>query len=146
MKKKLLLFSLAAVIILAIVFGKSLFLEKNNNKMPVENNLQNEIQKNIILTISYNKATSENYPLQFTEGMTALDALKKITTEKSIILETKNYNDLGVFIEKIGNTKNGDDGNYWLYSVNGKQPPIASDKTALHAGDEIKFSFEKSPF
>ena len=47
MKKKLLLFSLAAVIILAIVFGKSLFLEKNNNKMPVENNLQNEIQKNI---------------------------------------------------------------------------------------------------
>ena len=43
----------------------------------------------------------------------------------------------------IGNRKNGLDGRYWLYLVNGKLATDAADRRRTQAGDRIEWCFEK---
>ena len=87
--------------------------------------------------------------LTFQEGCdastTAFDILSRVASTNSIPLETKKY-EIGTLVERIGDKKNGDGSKYWLYYVNGKAPMVAADKMEVRPGDEVKFSFEKSPF
>lgn len=83
--------------------------------------------------------------LQLKGKATAFALLKLVAQNLGLALKTKEY-DLGVFIEAVGSKKNGEDGKYWLYYVNGEMPQVAADKKEINPGDKVEFKFEKSPF
>jgi len=99
----------------------------------------------VTLAISDGKGATNNTIAGLEEGMTAFDLLKKGTEELGLSLETKVY-DIGVLIDAIGSTKNGQDNKYWMYYVNGETPMVAADKMILKAGDQVEFKFETSTF
>jgi hypothetical protein len=120
-------------------FGTKQSGSKENAAVNTEN-----IQQKIFLTID-NGATLENFETNFGVGITAFDLLKKKSEENNIILQTQNSSS-GIFINAIGDKKNGEGGLYWLYYVNGEMPMVSADKNLLKPGDKVEFKFEKSPF
>lgn len=66
------------------------------------------------------------------------------TLHPETIVETKTYNGLGTLVEAIGPYRNGDDGNYWQYYVNGIQPLVAADAYIIKDGDTVVWIFNKS--
>jgi hypothetical protein len=105
----------------------------------------NNAKRSVILVIDDGGGVLKNFKGELKEGMTALDLLKEGAAELNLDLTVKSY-DIGVFIETIGQKKNGDSGKYWMYYVNGELAPVAADKKDLKAGDRVEFKFEKSPF
>jgi len=133
----------------AIIVIGSLLMLFNVINLPVSQNeisSSEKVNDKVTLIIDYGEGIPKTIiESEFQEGMTALDLLKSATERSNIILEAKTY-DIGAFVEAIGNKKNGDEGKYWLYYVNGQMPQISADKEELRTGDEVEFKFEKSPF
>lgn len=48
---------------------------------------------------------------------------------------------LGVMVTSINGLKNSD-GEYWLYSVNGRQPDVAADKYETKNGDKVLWEYK----
>ena len=48
---------------------------------------------------------------------------------------------MGTLIESVKGVKNGEDGKYWQYWVNGKYSDVASDKYILKDGDLVIWKF-----
>ncbi|MDD5146774.1 MAG: DUF4430 domain-containing protein [Candidatus Pacebacteria bacterium] len=103
-------------------------------------------EKNAILFISFNADDFAYFEAEVKEWMTAFDLLKDGTSHLKLDLQTKDYGDMGVLVEKIGQKKNSDDGKYWLYYVNGQLAQVAANKQPLKAGDKVEWKFEKSSF
>ncbi len=94
------------------------------------------------LVVNDGSQVSQIFELEVGEQTTAFELLQKSGLEISY----KEYEDMGVFVEAIGDKVNGDDGKYWLYYVNGEMPQVAVDKQAVNPGDKVEFRFEESPF
>ena len=63
-------------------------------------------------------------------------------TNKGIALEYDDYGrELGVLITKIGDQKNGEDGKYWQYFVNGEYAKVGVSQYGLKAGDAVEWKF-----
>lgn len=105
---------------------------------------QEEIGQEVVLIIDDGQSIRD-FEMNFREGTTAFGLLEEKIKELDINLETKSY-DMGIFIEAIGESKNGEDQKYWLYYVNGEMPMVSADKKELKAGDRVEFKFEKSSF
>jgi hypothetical protein len=105
-----------------------------------------------------NKANTVNYIINLGEQKlvwskdissvktTALELLSEMTTEKKVVLETKDYAGLGKMIIKIGDLTNGQDNKYWQYWVNGKTASVGADSYQVEANDIIEWKFEPSSF
>ena len=109
---------------------------------------QEKAEKKIMLIIDSDEgllSKAIEIETEFKEGMTAFNLLSDEAEKLNLTLKFKTY-DMGVFIEAIGDKENGEDGEYWLYYVNGEMPQLAADKQLLNPGDKIEFKFEKSPF
>lgn len=104
-----------------------------------------ELTEKVILVINNEKSYYEEIEVILNDGMTAFSLLKEETERINLNFEFKTY-DIGVFIEKIGDMENGEDGKYWLYYVNGEMPQVAADKQLLNSGDKVEFKFELSTF
>lgn len=102
-------------------------------------------EKEVMLAIDNGEGSPKTFIVEFREGMTAFDLLREEAKKLDLVLEIKNY-DTGIFIESIGDKKNGQDGKYWLYYVNGEMPMVASDKMVIKSGDKVEYKFEKSTF
>lgn len=120
-------------------FGK--FIPQKEIKILEEN-----INKEIILVIDDGQGFQRTFKADFKDGMNAFDLLKEGTIKLDLALKTKNYENLGVLIEAIGEIENGQDGQYWFYYVNKEAPMVAADKNLLKPGDNVEFKFEKSSF
>jgi len=130
-----------AILGLIIFFNKdNLFISQREVGTP-----EIKIKEKVSLIIDYGENTPLVVNSEFEEGMTAFSLLKEKVGELNLNLETKTY-DMGVFIETIGDKKNGQDEKYWMYYVNGELSMIAADKKELNPGDKIEFKFEKSSF
>ena len=134
-------------IIILVVLWWAVFSNKNslfpkNQEIGV---LRIETEGRVDLIIDDGDGDPLTFNSKFKEGMTAFSLLKEKTEELGCSFETKTY-DIGIFIESIASKKNGDNGKYWLYYVNGEMPQVSSDKKELKAGDGVEFRFEKSPF
>jgi hypothetical protein len=70
-------------------------------------------------------------------GSTALDLLRNRR------VETQSH-ELGKLVVAIGNRRNGLDGRYWHYYVNGQMPRVSADKYQTNNGDRIEWRFEKA--
>lgn len=134
-------FILIGIVIIIIAFGGWLAFQKEVTIAPVEN-IANQ---DVFLAIDSGAGNPNTFTVKFNEGATAFDLLKKEAEKSNINLETKSY-DIGIMIEAIGDKKNGQDGKYWLYYVNGEMPMVSADKMFLKAGDKVEFKFEKSSF
>lgn len=105
-----------------------------------------------IKVASQNKPVISNNTLTYViagekSSQTVFDALKELSNGgKAFELKYNNNYSFGVFIESIGGVKNGDDGKYWQYYVNGKLGEVAADKQEVKAGDKVEWRFEKADF
>jgi len=115
---------------------------KNEEAQAIENVF--EIEK-VSLIIDFGSGEIRRREVEFKEEMTVFDLLQKGAEEQGLVLETRNYS-LGVFIETIGNKKNGSDNKYWTYYVNDKFAQVAGDKVKLKAGDKVKWKFGEASF
>jgi hypothetical protein len=147
--KKSIYILIGAVIIFIVIGGWFLL-----NSASIQPNPQGEltpaptenVAQNVALVIDEGQGTVRNFQVKFKEGITAFDALKSITDETGLALNTKTY-DIGILVQAIGDKEGGQDGGkYWMYYVNGQAPTIAADKEALKPGDKVEFKFEKSPY
>lgn len=125
------IFGIIGISIIIVIVGWVVFL--GTSSQPVIENKFSEKGVEAILIIDDGKPLK----YEFDESITAFDLLKKA----GLALEVKNY-DIGIFIEAIGNKKNGQDNKYWMYYINGKMPMIAADKYILKPGDKVEFRFE----
>ena len=134
-------------IIVLIFFGLIFFFNKNNLLSFEKDNLitDEEIKQDVVLIIDYEENNSIFLETEFKEGMTAFSLLEGKAEEMGLVLEVETY-DIGVFINTIGDKKNGQDGKYWLYYVNDEASMVASDKNKINPGDKVEFRFEESIF
>jgi len=141
MKKTIYIFIIIGIIIVA---GLALFSDRILEVVP-EKEIEVETPQKVVLVIDDGEGNPQIFENEFREGVTAFDLLKLKTEGLVLNLETKTY-DIGIFIEAIGDKKNGEDGKYWLYYVNGEMPMVSADKKEIKPGDKVEFKFEKSPF
>lgn len=88
-------------------------------------------------------ATPFSMPIH--EGETALAVLKaRAVEDPDFEIGTKEYAGLGTLVESIGGMKNGTDGKYWQYKVNGVMPQVGAETLILHDGDSIEWFFATS--
>ncbi|MFA5051503.1 MAG: DUF4430 domain-containing protein [Patescibacteria group bacterium] len=79
-------------------------------------------------------------------GSTVFDALQDAVVAYGLPLDTKDYGDLGVLVNSIGDLVGGQDGKYWSYYVNGEPATIAVNQQVVQPGDTIEFKFAESLF
>ncbi len=146
MKKKNIFLGIGVGIILIVggwlIFSDEISQSIFQQKIKI---LPENIKQEVVLVIDDGEESPKTFEVKVEEEMTTFDLLKSKTEELNIVLETKTY-DFGVLIEAIGDKKNGEDGKYWMYYVNGEMPVVAADKKEIRLGDKVEFKFEKSPF
>lgn len=125
------IFGIIGISIIIVITGWVVFFGASSQSV-IENKFSEKGGEAILMIDN-----REPLKYEFNESITAFDLLKK----SGLTLEFKNY-DMGIFIEAIGNKKNGQDNKYWLYYVNGQMPMIAADKYILKPGDKVEFRFE----
>lgn len=89
--------------------------------------------------------TEETFTVAIQKGEKVLDVLKTAEKTGEISFEVKDYS-FGVLLEELNGLKNGADGLYWQYFLNGEMPMVGIDALTVQAGDIIEFRFEKSSF
>jgi hypothetical protein len=137
---KIVVFSSSVVVLLLlIVFGFAL-LPKNS----VEN-FSSSFPGTALLVINAGESDYQTFDLALSENTTCFDLLKKASQLSNFELSYKNSG-FGVFVESVKGKKNGQDGKYWLYYVNGKSPKVAADKMKVKKDDKVEFRFEKPNF
>lgn len=99
----------------------------------------------LVLSLEFGPNKTEMTTLEFAQGMTVFDLLKEGAKKLGLAIKTQTY-EAGAFVQKIGDTENGKDGNYWIYYVNGQPAQAAPDKVELNAGDAVDWRFEKASF
>ena len=133
-------------ILIVFMAGIMIYLQNQNVEVKLDQiNASQPGNRYIYFTLDYGDGSTLAFQQKFVNNENVFGVLQRIAQENKISLEYKKY-DAGVFVEKISHRKNGDDGKYWVYYLNGTMPMIAMDKMSLHYGDTIKVSFEKSPF
>lgn len=107
---------------------------------------QEEFPEIVSLVLDFGDTTEPQIQsIEIKAEETVLSVLKKALERLNIDLTIQEY-EQGVFIEAIGNRKNGDDNKYWLYYVNGEMPQVSCGKKIVKAGDKIEFKFQTSPY
>jgi len=116
----------------------------NNNSGNQINGEQTQ-QKPITIKFDfYNQDdVSVTYPYQ-TESLFAIT--QTIAKERNWSFDFKDYGEMGLLIEQIGNNKNGDEQKYWQYFVDREQPQVSADKYFPAAGATIDWKFTTSEF
>jgi len=158
------------LLIIATLLSGCVFIEKNLDKAPVSEikNIDNvePLVRSSATSTKENKTEESNFPkenwipiekinltidfgkekktaqVEFKDEMTVYDVLEQGTEDLEIILETQMYS-VGVFINVVGDKKNGQDNNYWTYYVNDKFANVAADKYILKVGDRVEWKFSK---
>lgn len=138
---------IAISVIILVTLGWMIFYKEANPPVSrtESETFQPEDKEELSLIIDNGEEPPLVFKKEFRKGTTVFDLLKEGTGELDLVLKTKTY-DFGVLIEAIGDKENGENGNYWLYYVNGEMPAVSVDKKEINLGDKIEFKFEKSPF
>ena len=76
------------------------------------------------------------------QDSTVFTLLQKLTERENVEIESTFYKGMGIFVESIDGLKNGAEGKFWQYWVNGELPMVAADKMSVKGGDTIEWRFE----
>ena len=74
-------------------------------------------------------------------GMSVMTLTEQLTAREKLEFQAKDYGELGMLIEQIGDKKNGDEGKYWQYWVNNVSIPRSASVEPIKAGDVIEWKF-----
>jgi hypothetical protein len=147
MKKiKIVIFAGLFIIFVGIIFffGTHNLFQAQNKSAPESAEVNSASQK-VFLTIDNGDGNPLNFQADQGSDTSAFGLLESETHKANNSVQTQEY-EAGIFIQAIGDKKNGDDGKYWLYYINGEMPQVSADNYLLKAGDKVEFKFEKSPF
>jgi len=111
--------------------AKSLFLEKKNK---------------VLYIIDKGEGERKTWRVVPEKNETVCSLLQKLAKKENISLSIKYFKGMGAFVESIEGLKNGKNGKYWLYFVNGKLANTACDKMRVKKGDVVEWKFAPSPF
>lgn len=133
-KKKIIIIVPVVIIICLIATFICLKVFRDRNVLILENN-KNEVQKENTVTV---KVLENSYKVSIKEGGTIYDAMNDIKNipENNFSFVAKEYSTLGVFVEEINGIK-GENGKYWIYSVNGEEGNVSVSKYFIKNGDNI---------
>jgi len=122
-------------------FEKALKIQRISQEL-----FQKIAQKKIFYIINKGDNQKLEFKINPNSKSTVFSLLKNLSEKKNFEISYKIYPEMGVFVESIDNLKNGRDGKYWQYWVNGKLPMVAADKMAVKRGDILEWKFEKPQF
>lgn len=138
--KNLKIFIVLLLVVINLVTATSLFAKTPKLKAKISAPKQAvEIKKNIV-TLD----TPEHiYTTEVIEGATVYDAMVSIRDKKDnkFSFHSKNYGDLGNFIDEINGLK-GTPGKYWMYYINNKKATLGVSKYVLKPEDRISWKQE----
>lgn len=139
------------IAVIALIAGGLLFA--SHSIAPENGNLNNiapaadeALQEDINLTIVFGPNDSASTSVKAKYGGNCLDILKWGVAVLNFDLQTKDYGEMGVLVEKIGDKKNGDNGNYWMYYVDGKLSDVGASQQEVYPGSIVEWRFEKPSF
>jgi len=148
-KKHIFIIVILFLILLALIFTYVKVSVAPKNEDQPENNTQEQNarqpEQKILLLVDFGEGAIKEMPVNLREGMTALDVLKIGLENLGISLKTKDSSGI-VYVETIGEAEGGQNGKYWLYSINGEQAPTSADQMEIKAGDRVEWKFEKPSF
>lgn len=154
LKIKIILASLFAILLIAGVFALKIKNKKNSEPLNknVEINANNnantaEVKTDTIIEETKNGNENISYIFNGDEiDANVFSELQKYAADKNIEIKFNNNYAFGVFIESIDGIKNGDDGKYWQYYIDGVLGDAAADKKVLKKGERVEWRFERVPF
>lgn len=74
---------------------------------------------------------------------TAVDGKTVLAQLKAKANVTTKQSDFGTLVESINGLKNGTDGKYWLFYIDGKMAPKGADALVTGGGEVVEWKFEK---
>lgn len=97
----------------------------------------------VAVIISFASDDFALYEADPTDASTALSVLETATDNLGLTLETKDYGEMGIMVDRIGDYKNGQDNKYWIYYANGKAGETAANTLQVVKGDKVEWRFEE---
>ena len=119
------------IIFVALIIFVTGFLLLNTKNPVTQTETQNNIQN---ITVSLN-TSDKSYLVKVEEGVSVYDVMKSAQNSGFSFIG-KEYPSLGFFVEEINGTK-GENGKYWIYSVNGEEGNVSVSKYFIKNGDNI---------
>ncbi len=86
------------------------------------------------------------FEFQVDQKTTAYDLLTRASIRENLILDTTEYEDLGILIDGINQYLGGQDNMYWFLYQNGEMTMQSIDNTLVKPGDKVELRFEISPY
>ncbi|MFH1713473.1 MAG: DUF4430 domain-containing protein [Candidatus Jacksonbacteria bacterium] len=123
--------------------------EDNATQLNINNSDEdNNENSNAVLQIDFgDDRIITNYELLNYENHYLWPVMKGVLEKNKVYLDFQDYGgDLGVFIKQIGDKKNGEDGKYWQYLVNGEYAKAGVSSYKVQAGDVILWKFTNQLF
>ncbi|MBU1131077.1 DUF4430 domain-containing protein [Patescibacteria group bacterium] len=137
--------------VIALIFLTVGFLLGQSYQLPYFSTPEQEVGEDQTLKINYSLQFSDSEMIEFQniaiqKNETALDVLQKLASANDIALETKDYQDLGIMITKIGEMENGQNNKYWQFFVNGEYAPVGAGQYLLKGGENVEWIFTGDNF
>ncbi len=136
MKQRLLI---GCSILVALSIGGMLFVR--NNRAPETTTITSAPIGSANLHLDFGDGRVTTTVVSFAPEGSAFTILEQMATDQNIPLRFDPSTGFGVFVRQIGDKKNGADGRFWQYWVNGKFPLVAADRYMLSAGDTVEWRF-----
>lgn len=140
MKKRKFQILIAFIIVAAFFSHGNLVLGKTKKPIVKSPIVQKPDAKEKTVTLDVFDRTHRT---KFIDGSTAYDAMVALSKKKEnkFSFHSKDYGDLGNFIDEINGVK-GTPGKYWIYYINNKKATLGVSKYVLKAGDRISWKQE----
>lgn len=126
---------LAAALVVWGVWG--LFVPGERTGSPAK-----EVAGQVSVTINY--GTGVPVTGQAVASGTVLDVIKAFGAANDVEIGTKAYPGMGTLVTDIGDKKNGENGAYWQYWMNGVYATSSADNVPVRSGDRIEWKFSDS--
>lgn len=134
-----------SILVFTTLIGAGCTNNQNNNSVntAVENSNEASVEDvhsdlSLIITMDGQSAT---YPVTIQKYSSALDVLRKVTSENNLELDTQEST-YGVYVNGLAGKTGGDNNKYWLYYINGESATMSVADYIINEGDQIEFKFE----
>jgi len=138
------------IIVIAVFFGGFYFgqqqaLSPSNGSSIEERQQQVEEEISVSLMLDFgNGQVMTQGEVKLAEGSTVLDLLEKVTTENNFELQSRDYGEMGAFVEAIGGIENdASSDRFWQYWVNNEYAQVGVSAYKLVDGDVVEWKFIK---
>lgn len=142
------------ILVVAGILAETINLAVTKNTVNEEITTYREIQrtsqtafKNIVADkalyiIDWGQGDRKSLRMTVSPDSTVFSLLEEFSRKGNFGLATKDYPEMGVFVESISQKKGGDGNRWWQYWVNDKLGEVAADKKQIKPGDKVEWRYE----